>query len=83
MGDIASRFVRALSGAEREDLERLLREHPRTLGGRAAAVLLSAQGLSIPEIIRRLGVSRPTVASWLTRFEAAGISGLLPRSPNG
>ncbi len=83
MGDVASRFVRGLSSAEREELERLRREHPKTLGGRAAAVLLSAQRLPIPEIMRRLGVSRPTVASWLTRFEQTGILGLRPRSRSG
>jgi len=83
VGDVASRFVRVLSSAEREELERLRQQYPRTVGRRPAAVLLSAQRLPILEIMRRLGVSRPTVASWLTRFEQTGISGLLPRRRSG
>ena len=83
MGDVASRFVRALSSAEREELEQLRQKYPRTVGGRAAAILLSGQRYPIPEIMRRLGVSRPTVTSWLTRFEQAGVAGLLPRNRSG
>src|SRR2546426_1501467 len=33
--------------------------------------------------MRRLGVSRPTVAGWLTRFEQSGVSGLVPRPRSG
>ena len=40
---------------------------------------MSARRLPIPEIMRRLGVSRPTVTGWLTRFERSGIFGLAPR----
>lgn len=83
MGDFPSRFVRPLSAEEREALERLRREHAQTLGFRAVAVLLSASQLPIPEIMRRLGLSRPTVAGWLTRFEQSGVSGLLPRPRSG
>ncbi len=50
---------------------------------RAEAVLLSAAGVSLPDIMRRLDVSRPTLTSWLTRFEQAGIAGLLPRPRSG
>jgi len=83
VGDTPSRFVRALSSTEREALARLRREHPRTLGVGAEAILLSARRLPIPEIMRRLGVSRPTVAGWLTRFERSGVSGLVPRPRSG
>jgi len=83
VGDTPSRFVRALSSTEREELARQRREHPRTLGVRAEAVLLSARRLPIPEIMRRLQVSRPTVTSWLTRFEQSGASGLVPRPRSG
>jgi carbon-monoxide dehydrogenase medium subunit len=58
-------------------------QQPRALRGRAEAVLLSAQRLPVPEIMRRLGVSRPTVTSWLTRFERSGVPGLLPRPRSG
>ena len=83
MGDIASRFVRTLTGTERAELERLRREDPRTLGRRAEAVLLSARRCSVPEIMRGLGVSRPTVAGWLTRFEVDGVAGLSTRRRSG
>lgn len=83
MGDLPSRFVRPLHPEEREALERLRREHPRTLGRRAAAVLLSSGRLAIPEIMRRLRVSRPTLAGWFTRFERSGVAGLGPRPRSG
>ena len=83
MGDVPSRFIRGLSATEREQLERLRRQHPRALATRVEAVLLSAQRSPIPEIMRRLGVSRPTVTSWLTRFEQSGVSGLRPRTRSG
>ena len=51
----------------------LEREQP-SLGRRAQAVLLSARREPIPAIMRRLGVSRPTVTAWLTRFEAMGVA---------
>lgn len=83
MGDTPSRFVRALTPTELEELARLRRERPRTLGFPAEAVLMSARRLPIPEIMRRLGVSRPTVTGWLTRFERSGMSGLAPRPRSG
>ena len=80
MGDTPSRFVRALTPTELEELARLRRERPRTLGFPAEAVLMSARRLPIPGIMRQLGVSRPTVTGWLTRFER---SGLAPRPRSG
>jgi carbon-monoxide dehydrogenase medium subunit len=59
------------------------RQQPPTVRARAEAVLLSAERVPVPEIMRRLGVSRPAVASWLTRFERSGISGLLSRPRSG
>src|SRR5262249_47187917 len=50
---------------------------------RASAVLLSAARTAIPEIVKRLGLSRPTVAHWLQRFERSGISGLSDRPRSG
>jgi carbon-monoxide dehydrogenase medium subunit len=83
VGDTPSRFIRVLTSTEREALERLSRESPRTLGVRARAVLLSARRLPISHIMRQLEVSRPTVAGALARFEQFGVSGLLPRSRSG
>jgi len=83
VGDTPRRFVRDLSAAEADELARLARERPRTLGARAEAVLLSARRVPVGGIVRQLGVSRPTVAAWLTRFERAGVSGLLTRPRSG
>ena len=83
MVDAPTRFVRPLNAEEQTDLERLRQQAPRTLGLRAEAILLSARRVPIPEIMRRLGVSRPTVAGWLTRFERAGVPGLLSRPRSG
>ena len=82
-GRHSGRFVRALTRTEVEELAQLRREHPRTLGLLAEAVLMSARRLPIPEMMRELGVSRPTVTGWLTRFERSGMSGLAPRPRSG
>lgn len=83
MGDTPSRFIRAFTPTELGELARLRREHPQTLGPPAEVVLMSARRLPIPEIMSRLGVSRPTVTGWLTRFERSGMSGLAPRPRSG
>lgn len=83
MADVASRFVRAITPAERSELARLSRGRPRPVRIRAAIVLSSAGGLTIPEVMRRLGVSRPTVSCWLRRFEESGVSGLRTRPRPG
>jgi carbon-monoxide dehydrogenase medium subunit len=81
--DTPSRFVRALSTSEQEELALLGREPTPSLGRRAQAILLSAKREPIPAIMRRLGVSRPTVTAWLARFEAAGVAGLRSRPRSG
>ncbi len=83
MSDTPSRFVRVLTAKEADELARLSRERPRTLGFRAQAVLLSASRVPIATIVRQLGVSRPAVAAWLRRFEDGGVSGLLTRPRSG
>ncbi|PZS34754.1 MAG: hypothetical protein DLM61_03035 [Pseudonocardiales bacterium] len=49
---------------------------------RARIVLMSAEGLTNTEIVRRTGSTRPTVINWRNRYAAAGISALgdLPRT---
>jgi transposase len=53
------------------------------LAQRARIVLLAADGVSNTEIASRTGVSRPTVISWRTRYDASGIGGLSDRSRSG
>ena len=46
------------------------------LAQRARIVLLAADGLGTNEIVRRTGVSKPTVIAWRRRYAAEGIGGL-------
>ncbi|MDQ3525941.1 MAG: IS630 family transposase [Chloroflexota bacterium] len=52
------------------------------LAQRARIVLLASQGVSNTTIAARLGVSRPTVIDWRSRYVAGGVAALkdLPRS---
>ena len=83
MADVPSRFVRQLTSAERTDLLRLCGAELPRVGVRAKVILLSAERVAIPEIMRRVRVSRPTVTSWLARFERSSVSGLLTRPRSG
>jgi transposase len=53
------------------------------LAQRARIVLLAADGLGTNEIVRRTGVSKPTVISWKRRYAAEGIGGLEDRPRPG
>jgi len=46
------------------------------LAQRARIVLLVADGVANAEIASRVGVSRPTVTLWRTRYQRSGIAGL-------
>jgi transposase len=50
---------------------------------RAAIVLLAGQGLANGEIARRLGVSRPAVITWRSRYAEGGLSALADRPRSG
>jgi transposase len=70
--------VRAVSGEEREKLERMARS--RTVGAglvrRARIVLHALEGLKAPDIGARMGLCGATVRHWLKRFNARGLQGL-------
>jgi transposase len=83
VADIPSRFVRQPTPAERSELIRLRDSGPAGNRARAGAILLSAARVAVPEIVRRLGLSRPTVTHWLRRFDRSGIAGLLDRPRSG
>jgi hypothetical protein len=53
------------------------------LAQRARIVLLAADGAGTNEIVRRTGVSRPTVIAWKRRYAAEGIGGLDDRPKPG
>ena len=53
------------------------------LAQRARIVLLAAEGLGTNEIVRRTGVSKPTVIAWKRRYAAEGVGGLDDRPKPG
>ncbi len=53
------------------------------LAQRARIVLLAGGGLGTSEIVRRTGVSKPTVIAWKRRYAAEGIGGLADRPRPG
>ncbi|MCF7548208.1 helix-turn-helix domain-containing protein [Pseudonocardia sp. WMMC193] len=71
-----------LTATERAELLRLT-EGSSSTALRARIVLLSAEGLSVTAVAERLGTSRPTVATWRTRYLAAGLRGLRDSSRPG
>ena len=50
---------------------------------RARIVLLAGDGAGTSEIVRRSGVSKPTVIAWKSRYAAEGLSGLEDRPKPG
>jgi len=77
--------LRALTKAERDALERLAcsRTAPARLVERAKIVLAFAEGRRPGPIAETLGVSRPTVYSWVRRFDELGLDGLHDRPRPG
>jgi transposase len=53
------------------------RSRPLKYIQRARIVLLSAERLSVRDVARRAGVSRPSVWRWQRRYAEAGVEGLL------
>jgi transposase len=53
------------------------------LAQRARIVLLAAEGVGTNEIVRRTGVSKPTVIAWKRRYMAEGVGGLDDRPKPG
>jgi hypothetical protein len=55
-----------LSEAERQALHTMIRAHktPQHLSFRAHVILLLAEGLTAPDVARRLGTTRTTVRRW-------------------
>jgi transposase len=68
-----------LTGEERETLMRLSRraKSSQALALRCRIVLACAEGLSNLEVAQRLGVTRPTVGKWRSRFVRKRLDGLM------
>ncbi|MDV2474801.1 IS630 family transposase [Rhodococcus zopfii] len=73
-----------LRDGDRDELAALVRSKTvrADVARRARMMLLAADGDSNTQIAHTVGVSRPTVTLWRSRYEQAGIAGLLdePRS---
>ncbi len=67
-----------LGPADRAELEALRtgRKVPRMLAWRAGIFLTTANGASTVEIMRRTGISKPTVWRWQERYLDEGVPGL-------
>ena len=67
-----------LGPADRAELEalRTARNTPRKLAWRAGIVLGTADGAGTVEIMRRTGMSKPTVWRWQERYLDEGVPGL-------
>ena len=68
-----------VSAADRVRLERVAadRNSPQKHVWRARIILATAEGCGTAEIMRRAGVSKPSVWRWQRRFMEAGVDGLL------
>ena len=53
------------------------------LAQRARIVLLAGDGIGTNEIVRRTGLSKPTVIAWKKRYATEGIGGLEDRPKPG
>ena len=67
-----------LTSQERAELEAWARRRTsaQALAQRSRIVLLAAEGLNNTEIAQRLGVHRPMVRKWRSRFAEHGLDGL-------
>ncbi len=74
-----------VSAADREVLASWTRASSVRAGlaQRARIVLLAADEVGTTEIVRRVGVSKPTVIAWKRRYAAEGLAGLDDRPKPG
>ena len=71
-------YVKSLTVEVKATLEQMHKNHPLHLTRkRAQAILLSAQGYSVPMICDILNVCRQTVSTWFTNWEERGLCGLV------
>jgi transposase len=71
------KFIKPLSEIEQMQLHAAYKEsHQHRVRQRAHAVLLSAKGYSIPELVDVFGCSRNAINAWLNAWNEFGIDGL-------
>ena len=74
-----------LAAEQRAELEAIVRctTNPHALVQRARMILASAEGVSNPEVARRIGCSVPAVSKWRRRFFAGGVDALADKPRPG
>jgi transposase len=76
--------VHSLTSEEITALERLHRQtEDANVRSRCDMILLSNEGLSPPRIGKQVRFSHDTVSRYIVRYEAEGLTGLLPRPRSG
>src|SRR5215475_11665828 len=70
--------VLTVPDADRAELQRRVKDRgaPARVAERARIVLLSADGLTGPQIAGRAGCTEPTVVKWRGQYAAHGLAGL-------
>ena len=68
-----------ISDTDKATLEKIARNGntPQKVVLRARIAMMSGEGLPTSHIMQELGTSTPTITRWRTRYEAAGVAGLL------
>ena len=68
-----------VSDKDRVQLDQMIRNGntPQKVALRARIVLFSSDGIPTGEIMRQLGTTTPTITRWRSRYETAGMPGLL------
>ena len=71
--------ILTVADADRAKLDRMARDRgaPARVAERARIVLLSAEGLTGPQIAGRVGCTEPTVVKWRRQYAEAGLAGLV------
>src|SRR5258708_21152632 len=77
--------ILTVADADRARLDRMARDRgaPARVAERARIVLLSAEGLTGPQIAERVGCTEPTVVKWRWQYAQAGPAGLGDAPPPG
>ena len=68
-----------LTESEKSELETIVKKRtsPQQMVLRAKIIILTADGLSIDEIMSRLETTKVTISKWKKRFIEHGLSGLI------
>ena len=79
MPSVKLTLAKSLSKQKTKELERL-RDQRQDLARRVDVIILMDRNrLTIQEIAHAFGISEPTIRTWVRRFNALGVEGLIPK----